>query len=267
MTARRMVPWLLLLLGAGSPAYANPPPTITLQGVLRDNLGQLQSMVITVQVSFYSAQTGGTLLASVTTPNVPAENGVFSVNITDATFMLDLGQSTEVWTEIYIPGVGTFPRQQVTSTLFALQAASLSCSDCVGTKEINVPSGATPNAARTLMAGANLVYDSNADFSISGAAVCMVTATLQIDPSAAANTLLPPTWHVYRQLNGGTLLADPFIPATLPITPANGGASQTRTARFIVSGANIRFGCEVDVQGGSDWLYDNAYCQMTWFCF
>ena len=152
---------ILTVLMAGSRVgRAAVPQSISVQGVLRDSTGKLQSMAVNVQVNFFDAQTNGNMLA--TEPlamNVMAVNGLFSVTINDAALAGKLYGSTtgEVWLELSV-GNDTYARQQVTSNVFALQCAQADDSTQLGGKDASLyVSSAAPTAAGQLLisSGAN----------------------------------------------------------------------------------------------------------------
>src|SRR5690348_8650557 len=111
---------LLSLLLLASRARAGAPSAISVQGVLRDDQGKLQSMSVNVVVTLYDAQQGGNKLAGPYGPtSVMANNGLFTLSVKDDNLPTALGAATEVWMEVAV-GNDTFARQQVSSQLFAL---------------------------------------------------------------------------------------------------------------------------------------------------
>jgi hypothetical protein len=114
--------WAAILLGA-APAIA-VPNEFTVQGVLRDQSGRLQSMPVQVTVRLYDDQTSadpGNLREQFGPTEVVAENGLFTVAVP----VTDLGRlvgASSLWLEV-TAGNDTFPRQRVTSELFALSCA------------------------------------------------------------------------------------------------------------------------------------------------
>src|SRR5262249_36308503 len=118
---------VVALLGAlAIDAAAAPPTTFTVQGVLRNNAGQLQSMMLTVTLTFYDAQIGGNQLATFADNMVMAQSGLFTVTISDPQYATHFGAAAETWMELTIstPSIGTYPRQRVTSQLYSLQSKS-----------------------------------------------------------------------------------------------------------------------------------------------
>ena len=110
----------VLMLACSSVALAAVPSQFSVQGVLRDGSGTLQSMPIDVSVSLFDAQTAGTKLAGpFATSSVPVSNGLFTVPVSDATLTTALGSASEVWLEVTI-GTDVFDRQKVTPQIFAL---------------------------------------------------------------------------------------------------------------------------------------------------
>ena len=118
---RSLVVLLTLLLGAAS-ARATVPTSFSVQGVLRNSTGQLQSMMVNVTIALYDAQTAGTKLAGPFGPSaVMASNGLFTETLTDANLVSELSSAPQVWLEMIV-GNDTFPRQRVTPELFAMMA-------------------------------------------------------------------------------------------------------------------------------------------------
>jgi hypothetical protein len=123
---------VLLALIAARPARASVPSSFTVQGVLRDSTGKLQSMPVQVAVNLYGAQSGSAPLASYAPAMVTASNGLFTLTITDASLVTEVSSASGVWLELITcppaatscdsstPGSDTFARQPVTSELFAL---------------------------------------------------------------------------------------------------------------------------------------------------
>jgi Chaperone of endosialidase len=124
------------LLFLAAIARAAVPSQLTVQGVLRDQQGQLQSMPANVSVNLFNAQTGGaSLLSAIIGPTtVTATNGLFTFPVTLAPGDVPaVGAALEVWLEVTVDGT-VFPRQRLAAEPFALfskQAESLSQS-CVG---------------------------------------------------------------------------------------------------------------------------------------
>lgn len=120
---RRTTPrWAVLALALGAQALAAPPPALTVQGVLRDGSGALQSATVTVLVSVYDAETAGTRLFGPSQTNgVPVTNGLFTVNVTDATLPGIVAASSAAWLEVTV-GSDVFPRTRLTPAVFASAA-------------------------------------------------------------------------------------------------------------------------------------------------
>jgi hypothetical protein len=116
-------------------AAAAVPPAFSVQGVLRDGAGQLQTLAITVQASFYDAESGGNLLnpRPYVAKDVKAVNGLFTVAFSDPGLLSALASppSGQLWLEITI-GLELFPRQQVTPGIAALLCKSADDSAALG---------------------------------------------------------------------------------------------------------------------------------------
>jgi hypothetical protein len=116
----------LLVAVSVSPAVrAAVPSSFSVQGVLRNGQGALQTMNISVVANFYDAQTAGNLLAGpYTKAGIMAVNGLFTVTFSDPAIIgaLSKTQSGQVWLELTV-GNDLFPRQQVTPGIYSLMAA------------------------------------------------------------------------------------------------------------------------------------------------
>jgi hypothetical protein len=116
---RRLMGILLL----ASTANAAVPSAFSVQGVLRDNTGQLQSMQVSVSVSLFDAQTAGNKLAGPFTSSLMATNGLFTYPITDANLTTELAPALQVWLEVTV-GSDVFARQLVNPQLFAISCGT-----------------------------------------------------------------------------------------------------------------------------------------------
>jgi hypothetical protein len=109
-------------------AHATVPKQFSVQGVLRGDMGKLQSSTVNVTVKLWNDQTAtaaSSLLATpVTTQAVIANNGLFTIPVTvDNALMSKLAGGSPVWLEV-TAGNDTFQRQLVTSQMFALMCGS-----------------------------------------------------------------------------------------------------------------------------------------------
>jgi len=121
----KRVLFVAMLLLLADRAGATTPPSFSVQGVLRNNMGQLQSMALNVTVTLWNGSApAATQLASYPNNMVQAQNGLFTVTLTDAMLYSKIANAAEVWMQLDVQGIGTFPRQQVTSQLFAVESAS-----------------------------------------------------------------------------------------------------------------------------------------------
>ncbi len=201
MFKRCLIPAILF---AATQAYATPPQQISVQGVLRDGSGHLQSMQVQVTVRFYDAASGGNLLASFGPTSVVAQNGLFTEVLSlDAATAASIQGASSVFMEI-TAGNDTFSRQPVTSDLFALSA---------GIADNAVKLGGAPASAyqRTLInsdCGAGSVIRAIAP---NGTVTCAPQATGTVTSVSAAAPLTS---------SGG---ANPTIGLNGDIGVANGG--------------------------------------------
>ncbi len=125
----------LFTLAFAATASAATPASISVQGVLRDGTGTLQSITInSIVANFYDAAatgTGNKLAGPYTASSVVAVNGLFTFAITDATLGASLAKSGtgSAFLELDITttsggSVDVYPRQAVTAEVFALQCAN-----------------------------------------------------------------------------------------------------------------------------------------------
>jgi hypothetical protein len=114
---------LFATLLAATTAHATVPSQFSVQGVLRDGAGKLQTTQVSVKVSLYDAQTAGNKLAGPYEHMVMASNGLFTVSITDAALQTSLAPASEVWLEV-TAGADLFPRQPASPQLFALMCGT-----------------------------------------------------------------------------------------------------------------------------------------------
>jgi hypothetical protein len=114
---------LALFIAALCPqAWADVPTEFTVQGVLRDGSGALQSVALDVSVSLWSAASGGTRLAGpYTKSGVPVSDGLFTFTVSDPALPATLASASAVWMEVSA-GTNTFERQKVTSSFYAAVA-------------------------------------------------------------------------------------------------------------------------------------------------
>ncbi len=108
---------------------ASVPMRFTVQGILRDGSGALQSMQIDVVVRLYNAETGGSLVAGPYGPtSVMAASGLFTLSIPDAMLKDKLLATTELWLEVSA-GADVFARQAVTAQLYSVLSAHATDAD------------------------------------------------------------------------------------------------------------------------------------------
>jgi hypothetical protein len=102
-------------------AHADVPQLFSLQGVLRDKSGALQSSAVKVTLKLFAAEVSNDPpLATVTVPTVPVLNGLFTVNVPLSPELTAAFNRSPVWLEMTIGDNDTFPRQQVTPDVYAL---------------------------------------------------------------------------------------------------------------------------------------------------
>jgi hypothetical protein len=105
-------------------ARATVPQSFTVQGVLRDKAGALQSTTATVVVNFFAAATPSPgekpLNATpITLTGVGVTNGLFTINVPLSSDLTNTFGNPAVWLEMTVNS-DTFPRQQVTPDVYSL---------------------------------------------------------------------------------------------------------------------------------------------------
>src|SRR4029079_11552187 len=113
------------------------PQELSVQGVLRNGSGQLQTTSVMVSVKFFSASTAGGQLGNTIGPNnIAATNGLFTMPVplgnTDLSSLLG---SAEIWMEV-TADADPSPRSRVEPEMYALAAGvadglSAQCVGCV----------------------------------------------------------------------------------------------------------------------------------------
>lgn len=120
-------------------ATADVPPVLSVQGVLRTSSGAPAGGDYTLAVSLWSAQSGGTKLWDSVAPDVPAEAGVFDLELgpfNGASASL-FATNADVWLQVGVEGEPPLPRRRVTTSAYAFQArnadtaADVVCTGCV----------------------------------------------------------------------------------------------------------------------------------------
>ena len=98
---------------------ASPPPVFSVQGVLRDNAGQLQTLTASVTVRLYDAAATATAFHTQVINNVEILNGVFTVDVQGfPTAPFALG--TLVWLGLQVGPDAELPRVSVMPSPYAL---------------------------------------------------------------------------------------------------------------------------------------------------
>jgi hypothetical protein len=143
---RQLMMTLGLLVAFSVPARANVPTRFTVQGVLRDGSGALQTTSVTFTVRLWQSQTSMattdllfTYAPAAPNNSVMAANGLFTISVTlapadVAAIAGALGNQsvTALWLEVTANGY-VYARQPLTEVLSAIFADSLSpnCTQCV----------------------------------------------------------------------------------------------------------------------------------------
>jgi hypothetical protein len=127
---------LPLMLTIAIPARAGSSnQSFTVQGVLRDGAGNLQSLPVGMQVNVYAAANSATALHSQTFVTVPVDSGFFSLELSGAT--LSFAAMSDAWIGVQVSGdPAELPRQHVTAVPYSFSASSAdalspACAGCV----------------------------------------------------------------------------------------------------------------------------------------
>jgi hypothetical protein len=252
-------------------ALAVPPTEFTVQGVLRNGAGTLQSQPITITVNLFDAETGGTKLAGpYTQSNVPVANGLFSYTFSDAALPGILAAATSVWLEV-TAGSDVFPRQKSSSTFYAAQAhdafrlggvvgtgyqRALDTPDCgVGKHIQGISDGGTVTCVADPTAGDGLTL-TGTQFSVSFAGTGTATTAARSDHT---HTTTMSCTQMSASVNGNG-----STPATLTVGCTSGG-TLTGGGCYSTTGSITR---------SQQWICPTriclcpigSYCGPTWQC-
>jgi hypothetical protein len=110
------------LIALSALAHGAVPSQVSVQGILRDGSGALQTKTVSVSASFYDAQTNGNKLAGPFTQSLVASDGLFTLTLSDAA-LPSLAGAAQLWLEVSV-GADVFERQLVTPQLSALVCKS-----------------------------------------------------------------------------------------------------------------------------------------------
>jgi hypothetical protein len=118
--------WALavLVLATTRVEAQNVPQAFSIQGILRDKMGGLQSAMVNVTVSFFDAQTNGNRLAGPYGPTaLMASDGLFTLTVNDPNISSSLQGKSALWLQV-TAGNDTFDRQLVTPEIYALMCGN-----------------------------------------------------------------------------------------------------------------------------------------------
>jgi hypothetical protein len=182
-----------LFLTFATVAHAAVPQNFTVQGLLRDSGGQLQSEMVTVTVKLFDL--GGTLLGTpVAAQQVMAQNGLFTLPVPVDGPLLDKLASAAPVMELTV-NADVFPRQPLTPDVFALL--------CGTADTANSLKGATISAAAPA-AGQALVFSGGQYTPTSVVTAVTASAPLASTGGATPNLSLS---GIVPVTNGGTGLS------------------------------------------------------------
>ena len=96
------------------------PTSINYQGKLTDSDGKPLTGTYNMTFYLFTALSGGSAIWSENHPSVQATDGIYSVQLGGLT--PNLFESSQLYLEVEVGGETLVPRQQLTSTAFALKA-------------------------------------------------------------------------------------------------------------------------------------------------
>ena len=127
-TCLEIITILIGLLWATGSIYAEVPRVTSYQGVLVDEAGNPRFGPVDIQIRFYDAGTGGTMLFEEIHTDVPLDNGVYSIEIGSNTvggIPESAINASELWLGISVDSGEEFtPRLHMGSVIFALRSHS-----------------------------------------------------------------------------------------------------------------------------------------------
>lgn len=130
-----LLAFAVLSLAAWSSAAA-PPRLMSYQGVLADAAGVPINASVTMVFRLYDVATGGTALYMETQPSVTVSNGIFNARI-GAITPIPLAFDVPYWLSVQVGADGEMaPRQPLSSSAYALRAASLDAGATVAGSQI-----------------------------------------------------------------------------------------------------------------------------------
>jgi hypothetical protein len=124
---RKILAALCITLALGiSPAFAALPTTITYQGYLTNNTGAALTGAVSMVVSLYAAQTGGSALWMEPHTAVPVTNGIYTVQLGSVdTTLVNKSFDADYWLGVAVNGEAEMtPRLQLASVPTAFRAMS-----------------------------------------------------------------------------------------------------------------------------------------------
>jgi hypothetical protein len=140
---KRILLSVAMVLAVAAQAQADGGPSnqsLSVQGVVRTNVGDLQSANVGMIVSLYATQMATANFYQQTFANVGVQNGYFSVELSGANLAFSV---TDAWVGIQVTGdANEMPRQHLTAVPYAFSATqadsakqadtlSAACSGCV----------------------------------------------------------------------------------------------------------------------------------------
>jgi hypothetical protein len=141
---------LLVLVIARPAAGRNSNQALSIQGVLRDAQGALQSQAVSLDVSLYASQMATNAFYTQHFPTVPVDNGFFAIEIGGDN--LGFSMTPDAWVGVQVGGDPTeLPRQHLTGVPYAFNAAAADTATTAST----AASAASAAKADTLSSACN----------------------------------------------------------------------------------------------------------------
>jgi hypothetical protein len=117
------IAYACVILAAATGMWAQPSTsTISYQGVLTQNGTSLPDGTYTLTFKLYDAATGGSVIETITVPDVPTSLGRFTalVPVTPSSF-----NGSDRWWSVTVSGTELLPRQKVTASPYAMTASAV----------------------------------------------------------------------------------------------------------------------------------------------